>query len=77
MSAHTIPRKLTIAEFPPTWKGHYVAGYGYFVFRGTSAPVAADEPAKGAQFTNITTGLIYINTGTLASPTWTVMPGLA
>jgi hypothetical protein len=28
---------------------------------------------KGSLYVNITTGILYINTGTLASPTWVVV----
>jgi hypothetical protein len=39
----------------------------------TNGTTGANFAGKGSLYVNITTGILYINTGTLASPTWTVV----
>jgi hypothetical protein len=57
------------------WNG---AGYGTPIqnagapTNGTSGTRANQNAGKGAQLIDSTNGKIYVNTGTAASPTWTV-----
>jgi hypothetical protein len=39
----------------------------------TNGTTGANFAGKGSLYVNITTGILYINTGTLASPTWVVV----
>ena len=39
----------------------------------SNGSTGANFAGKGSLYVNITTGILYINTGTLASPTWTVV----
>jgi hypothetical protein len=39
----------------------------------SNGTTGADFAGKGSLYVNITTGILYINTGTLASPTWVVV----
>ena len=39
----------------------------------SNGTTGANFAGKGSLYVNITTGILYINTGTLASPTWTVV----
>lgn len=81
MSANTLYRQLQDAELPAT--GHILKSMaadgtfqGFLILWGTSSPAAADQPAPSAIFLNTSTALIYRNSGTLASPTWTLISGV-
>jgi hypothetical protein len=39
----------------------------------TNGTTGANFAGKGSLYVNITTGILYINTGTLASPSWVVV----
>lgn len=59
--------------------GGAAIGNGVILISGDGAPTdgtsgtGAGQVAKGSQYNDYTNGKAYINTGTKASPTWTVI----
>lgn len=75
MSARTLPRQLEIAELASSGVAMKVSAstgvIGSLLAWGTSAPSTASTYAPGALFIDHTNGLVYGNTGTYASPSFT------
>jgi hypothetical protein len=57
--------------------GQYAGGWGIEVYAGTpvSGTFGAGTLEKGGLVINSDTGKLFINTGTKATPTWTVVGG--